>query len=73
MGGRGKGARVSDFYTKNPNLKKMGGGVQGMWGGGCGGLDLVNLFYYESKFKIKKDLFFFFLGGGGAAGGGGYL
>ena len=42
-----------------------------MWGGGCGGLDLVNLFYYESKFKIKKDLFFFFFWGGGAAGGGG--
>ena len=38
MGGRGKGARVSDFYTKNPNLKKMGGGSRGCGGGGAGGL-----------------------------------
>ena len=28
-------------------------------------LELVNLFYYESKFKIKKKLFCFFLGGEG--------
>ena len=25
-------------------------------------LELVNLFYYESKFKIKKKLFCFFWG-----------
>ena len=34
--------------------------------GGGWGLELVNFFYYESKFKIK-----FFAGGGvGSAGGG---
>ena len=41
----------------------MGGGG---WGGGVGGdgrggLEKVNLFYYESKFKIKK----WRVGGGG--------
>ena len=42
-------------------------------GGGLGGLDLVNLFYYESKFKIHKKKYFFFfeMGGvGGEVGGG---
>ena len=32
-----------------------------------------DFFYYESKFKIKKNVFFFFfffLGGGGGGGGG---
>ena len=70
-----EGARVSDFFTKYPNLKKKlglgeGGRVSDFFdegskskiekkniffggeGGGVGGLELVNYFYYESKFKI---------------------
>ena len=32
VGGRGEGARVSDFFTKNPNLKKKIVGVRVGWG-----------------------------------------
>ena len=39
-------------------------------GGGDGGLELVNIFHYESKFKIKKNIFFLGGGGGGGAEGG---
>ena len=39
-GGGGAGARVSDFFTKNPNPKKniffLGGGGGGGGGGGWG-------------------------------------
>ena len=57
MGGGG-GATVSDFFTKNPNLKKnitfffMGRG----WGGERGrvGLEYVFFFHKKSKSYIEK-------------------
>ena len=71
----GGGARVSDFFTKNPNpnLKKifffLGGGEGGVGGWKVRvGLVKMNLFYFESQFKIKKN---FGRGAGDGVGGGG--
>ena len=36
MRGRGRGARVSEFFSKNLNLKKKSF-LGGMWGWGSGG------------------------------------
>ena len=71
-GGCGQGARVSDFFTKNPNLKyffgEMWGGGGAYWLGGTG----VNVFYFtmNPNFKYKKKRFFFLGGGGGVWAGG---
>ena len=74
MGGGGGVARVSDFFQKNPSLKKIcflfeGVKVKEDW--------LV--FYKESKFKNQNNIFsfiyifyfilFFFGGGGGGEKG----
>ena len=64
-GAEGGGARVSEYFSKNPNLKKKnsfflaGGPGQGVAGGG--GLELVNFF---SKSPNLKNRFFFCFGGG---------
>ena len=82
MGRGGRGARVSDLFSKNPNLKNIyiffwGGG--GLGGRGDGGLELVNFLFKESKSKKKEKKFtkipnlkkkIFFSGGRGGGGGG---
>ena len=76
--GGGGGARVREFFTKNPTKKKIFfffggrmevGGLIG-WRVGGWGLKLVIFFYYEPKFKIKKNCFFFGGGWGGGEGAG---
>ena len=59
-GGRGRGARVSEFFSKNLNLKEKNlfrGDVGG--GGRGGGLELVNFYSKNQNLKIE-----FFYGGG---------
>ena len=56
MGGGGKGgARFSEFFTKNPNLKyNVFWGWGGKWGGRSGSVAMVSDFFYkESKSKKK--------------------
>ena len=60
-GGGGGGARVSDFFTKNLNLKYFFGRVCVCVGGRSG-----VIFYHESKFKIETKIV---RGGGGGEGG----
>ena len=56
----GEVARVSDLFTKNPNLKKqqktnfffLGGGG---WGGRGWGAGVTEFFYYESNLEKKFD------------------
>ena len=64
-GGRGREARVSDFFTKNPNRKsEKKNFFLSSWGAGRGevGARVGDFFYKESKSKI-------FLGGFGLGGG----
>ena len=60
--GRGRGARVSEFFSKNLNLKKIfffffwgGGGGGGWWSGwgGGGGSSVSKFLFKESKSKNR--------------------
>ena len=70
VGWGGKGAKVSDFFTKYPNLKKKnfgGGGGEGCGLVGEGGLEQVIFFFFTKNPNLKKNFF----GGGGGGGRGG--
>ena len=60
MGRGGRGARVSEFFSKNPNLKKEYIFFWAGWAERRGGLGLLIFFFRESNSK-----FFLLAGGGG--------
>ena len=70
-GGGIGGCRVSEFYRESKSKKeKSGGGGGGGVEGGLGeGARVSDIYYLESKSKIKKMLLFFIWRGGGGGGG----
>ena len=72
QGEGGWGARVSDFFSKDPNLKKIffwgGGGWRGSGGGGLeggGGGELELVKFCSKNPNLKKEKKNWGLGGGG--------
>ena len=67
----GGGARVSDFFTKNPYLKQnffLGGGGGGRWGGDGDEARVSKIYFTKNPNKKKRNIF---LGGGRGAWDGG--